>query len=223
MSNDNFENWNTGASNGQGSNNANNAMLNLNDDYTNILNNLGNSQGQLVSDNSAQRQDLQQAQQSPYNLPNLNSRSSSEKQPNLDLLLQHYQELFSRSGAGSVGSSPNASGGSAPNMSSRALAAQENKSVIAQKPCDHCRRRQIKCVITPDLANCVQCENKGIKCAYSELPFSRQANETAQDKKKRGRVDENVNVHELLKRSKQNSNESVSQYYSCLLYTSRCV
>ncbi len=37
-------------------------------------------------------------------------------------------------------------------------------------PCDHCRRRQIKCITVPNLSNCVQCETKGIKCTHSESP-----------------------------------------------------
>lgn len=36
------------------------------------------------------------------------------------------------------------------------------------KSCDHCRRRQTKCVQIPNLLHCIQCETKGIKCTFSE-------------------------------------------------------
>ena len=65
--------------------------------------------------------------------------------------------------------------------------------------CDHCRRRQTQCVQVPNLKNCVQCESKGIKCTYSEIAANRSNYDLEQIKK---RVDENVNVHDLLKRTK---------------------
>lgn len=34
--------------------------------------------------------------------------------------------------------------------------------------CDHCRRRQIKCVMVPNLTHCIQCESKGLKCTFSD-------------------------------------------------------
>ncbi|SCV02346.1 LANO_0F17040g1_1 [Lachancea nothofagi CBS 11611] len=230
MSDHLFESWNSGNGNGQGSNNMNNTVLNSNDDYTNILSSLANSNSQLLNEGTVNRPDpsLESSQTQ-------NSRVSNDKHPNLDILLQHYQELFSRSSGSNSGSGTinNSNGQSTnnkpglnssdtshtkgPNTNSKALAAQENKSVIAENPCDHCRRRQIKCVIVPDLANCVQCETKGIKCGYSETPLSRPSSDSNTDRLKRNRVDENVNVHELLKRSKVGSNDSVSQYYSDLL------
>lgn len=212
MSNDSMDAWNTGPSGNNNSGNINSSMLNLNDDYTNILNNLANGHSSSLNDAFQDRQDHQTAQ---HNLPNLNDKAQTDKQPNLNMLLQHYQDLLSRSASND--NSPDFSGAPTPIMNTKTIAAQENKSVIADKPCDHCRRRQIKCVIVPDLPNCVQCETKGIKCVYSELPSSRTATELVQDQQKRGRVDENVNVHELLKRAKLSNNDSVSQYYSELL------
>ncbi|CCH45162.1 Transcriptional activator protein [Wickerhamomyces ciferrii] len=48
---------------------------------------------------------------------------------------------------------------------------QENNGTKGNNnPCDHCRRRQIKCITVPNLINCVQCETKGIKCTHSESP-----------------------------------------------------
>ncbi|SCU99502.1 LADA_0H20164g1_1 [Lachancea dasiensis] len=160
---------------------------------------------------------------------NNNNTGNGDQQPNLDLLLQYYQELFSRSGGaaadynksptnsshtGQANGPTDASRSQNPTLTSKALAAMGNKSVIAEKPCDHCRRKQIKCVIVPDLSNCVQCETKGIKCVTSERP---EISEIGQDRSKRNRVDENVNVHELLKRSRPNGGDTVSQYYTDLL------
>jgi len=45
-----------------------------------------------------------------------------------------------------------------------------NSSKANPNPCDHCRRRQIKCITVPNMPNCVQCETKGIKCTHSESP-----------------------------------------------------
>ncbi|KAL6931849.1 hypothetical protein ACO0R3_003316 [Hanseniaspora guilliermondii] len=74
-----------------------------------------------------------------------------------------------------------------------------NKAKVLKGECDHCRRRQTQCVQVPNLKNCVQCESKGIKCTYSEIAANRSKYDLEQIKK---RVDENVNVHDLLKRTK---------------------
>ena len=92
-----------------------------------------------------------------------------------------------------------------PNKSSTSSNASSNNghsTVINQdrKICDHCRRRQTQCVQVPYLQNCIQCESKGIKCTYSELAATKNSSEIEQ--LKRSRVDENVNVHDLLKRAK---------------------
>ncbi|KAH3671826.1 hypothetical protein OGAPHI_000012 [Ogataea philodendri] len=34
------------------------------------------------------------------------------------------------------------------------------------KPCDHCRRRKIRCVMVPESNMCKMCQNKGIKCTF---------------------------------------------------------
>ncbi|KAG0673386.1 Fungal specific transcription factor [Pichia californica] len=36
------------------------------------------------------------------------------------------------------------------------------------RPCDHCRRRKIKCVMFPDGVSCKTCKQKGIKCTFNE-------------------------------------------------------
>lgn len=82
-----------------------------------------------------------------------------------------------------------------------------NKSKALKGECDHCRRRQTQCVQVPNLKNCVQCESKGIKCTYSEIAANRSKYDLEQIKK---RVDENVNVHDLLKRTKLD--QSADQY-----------
>ncbi|SCU88653.1 LAME_0E00672g1_1 [Lachancea meyersii CBS 8951] len=259
--------WNQNSC-GQSPHNMNHSMLNLNDDYANILSNLAHGSPPVLKESSNIGQGLQNASS-----PVQNARSGNEKQPNLDLLLQHYQELFSRSNGANSSSTANtntntnntntntntnnnnnnnnntnnntntnntntyfnknngptgnkhgqdvpepSNPGHGSNISAKALAALEQKSVIAEDPCDHCRRRQIKCVIVPGLANCVQCETKGIKCVYSKSPVSHQNMDTSRDAFKRNRVDENVNVHELLKRSKVNAgHEGISENYTDLL------
>ncbi|GAV49378.1 hypothetical protein ZYGR_0P00210 [Zygosaccharomyces rouxii] len=96
-----------------------------------------------------------------------------------------------------------------------------NKSMITERPCDHCRRRQTKCVLVPDLADCVQCETKGIKCTFSDLPnnvnkFMGVA-DTMNPNGKHQRQDNGVDLEGLLKRAKINNNDNVAQYYAELL------
>ncbi|XBW36743.1 hypothetical protein QEN19_002320 [Hanseniaspora menglaensis] len=84
--------------------------------------------------------------------------------------------------------------------------------------CDHCRRRQTKCVQVPNLKNCVQCESKGIKCTYSEIASNKTNFELEQIKK---RVDENVNVHDLLKRTKFETSTNSSKAPPSNVYMSQ--
>lgn len=86
-----------------------------------------------------------------------------------------------------------------PHKESSGSSSSLNNRTVEKKECDHCRRRQTQCVQVPNLKNCVQCESKGIKCTYSEIASNRTNFDLEQIKK---RVDENVNVHDLLKRTK---------------------
>lgn len=96
-----------------------------------------------------------------------------------------------------------------------------NKSMITERPCDHCRRRQTKCVLVPDLADCVQCETKGIKCTFSDLPNNVNkfmgVTETMNSNGKHSRQDNGIDLEGLLKRAKINNNDNVAQYYAELL------
>ncbi|CEP62189.1 Dal81p LALA0_S04e09846g [Lachancea lanzarotensis] len=221
------EPWNPNNTYDQGTSNVNHSMLNLNDDYANILSNLAHGASPILKEGSGTGQKLQKTSKSPGTASNGHSTGNNDKQPNLDLLLQHYQELFSRSGGNNNGGNDGNSGNTTnrtgqdlakasssvsppSNNNTNTLATLEQKSVVVDKPCDHCRRRQIKCVRVPDLSNCVQCETKGIKCGYSKSPATHQASDTPRDISKRNRVDENVNVHELLKRTKPNNNNDAS-------------
>lgn len=40
------------------------------------------------------------------------------------------------------------------------------KNTKQRRPCDHCRRRKIKCVLIPNTNNCVQCESKSLTCTF---------------------------------------------------------
>ncbi|OBA20650.1 hypothetical protein METBIDRAFT_43105, partial [Metschnikowia bicuspidata var. bicuspidata NRRL YB-4993] len=42
-----------------------------------------------------------------------------------------------------------------------------------RRPCDHCRRKKIRCVIIPNTDNCAQCEAKSLTCTYTRLPPSK--------------------------------------------------
>lgn len=200
-----------GMNSGTPSNN-NNSMLNFNDDYATILNNLTNGHtnalGNEHNDNAARNQQS--------NAQTGNERSNGMDKGTLDLLLQHYQELLNRSNSGAnspqYGNSSTNNGKDQASVVNRSPSPNLNeKTRTTEKPCDHCRRRQTKCVLVPDLPNCVQCETKGIKCTFSELPSSKAAASVLQEQRnKRDRVDENINVHELLKRTKMNNGTGTS-------------
>lgn len=104
---------------------------------------------------------------------------------------------------------------------SRKQSSESNASLHERpekKECDHCRRRQTQCVQVPNLKNCVQCESKGIKCTYSEIASNKSTFELEQIKK---RVDENVNVHDLLKRTKYDTSTKASSMPSQVANTSQ--
>ncbi|CDO94890.1 unnamed protein product [Kluyveromyces dobzhanskii CBS 2104] len=192
--NEEQDNNNDDGQNVGGYKNHNNSMLNFNDDYTSILNNLTNG-------NSNSSDKIQQES------PKQDKSTGGMDKGSLDMLLQHYQELLNRSSSAVNSPQFNPSGVTngtpSPSVSSRPLA--------TDKPCDHCRRRQTECLVATDSHNCIPCDAKGIKCTFSELPSGKVAADVLQKMNKRDRVDENINVHELLKRTKFNSNNSNSR------------
>lgn len=217
-------------------NNSNNETLNFDDNYAAILQNLASDNAQAMSQNfgninaknsllsifSKDDRNKGQGSNDEYdggpNIANDNNNVSSaagsglDKQ-NIDVLLKHYQKLLNRSG------SPNNSGGQR-TLDEADNQRDTNKSTITERPCDHCRRRQKKCVMVPDLTSCIHCETKGIKCAFSELPnhinrFT--VAETDQTRSKHPRSEEYDNLETLLKKAKSSNNENVVQYYSELL------
>lgn len=50
---------------------------------------------------------------------------------------------------------------------------EETERKKTRRPCDHCRRRKTKCVITPGAANCVQCEAKSLPCTFTAQALKR--------------------------------------------------
>lgn len=190
--NDNAREENEERDNIGGFKNHNNSMLNFNDDYTSILNNLTN--GNNSSPDKIQSQPQQQ-----------DKSSSGMDKGSLDMLLQHYQELLNRSNSSANSPqfvpSSGTNGAPSPNVSVR------TQNTLTEKPCDHCRRRRTKCIVPPESDSCVPCDTKGIKCTFSELPSGKVAADVLQKQmNKRDRVDENINVHELLKRTKFSNN-----------------
>lgn len=250
--NDKKANVNFGMAQGRSENsNTNNEMLNFNDNYTAILQNLASDNSHLLSQGFSPNNTGNNMPQSfssnheTYNHSsvdntnnsrnNISNDNNTDKQ-NLDALLQHYQSLLNRSATstntnahpyppsgdgGAMGFNP-ASHQSNPDAVNSNIRST-NKSTITERPCDHCRRRQTKCVLVPDLPNCIQCETKGIKCTFSELPndtyrFTGENNGvTNPNMKKHLRPDENVNIESLLKKAKTYNNENVVKYYTELL------
>ncbi|AET38882.1 Dal81p Ecym_3395 [Eremothecium cymbalariae DBVPG len=234
-SNNKLEVWDNGNSSIRGqNNNTNNTMLSFNDDYESVLSNLANGSSQtggsrLESSQSQSTVEVSEAEGGEggvlvYQEGSCVSGKSLDEKQKLELLLQQYQDLPGKDGVNGAHSSVSqrASDVNKGMMSSTKQAEQEHKSAIASKPCDHCRRRRTKCVIVPGMANCVQCETKGIKCGFSELITPKMPNDMNQEgQKKRSTGDEaNTNVHELLKRAKLNdmmNQDNISQFYTDLL------
>lgn len=52
-------------------------------------------------------------------------------------------------------------------------APEETERKKTRRPCDHCRRRKTRCVITPGAANCVQCEAKSLPCTFTAQALKR--------------------------------------------------
>lgn len=212
-------------------NNSNHEMLNFNDNYALILQKLANDNSHILN------QDL-----SPHAMGSgpmtfggekqhsENSGNTGDKQ-NLDALLQHYQSLLTRSATAqypgssagtSLGDNHNSSNNNKQeNASNGNHSHNSNKSTITERPCDHCRRRQTKCVLVPDLADCIQCETKGIKCTFSDMPnnvnrFSG-SNDMPNGSSKHPRQETGIDLEGLLKRAKTSNNDNVAQYYAELL------
>lgn len=51
--------------------------------------------------------------------------------------------------------------------------ASKDPKTKTRRPCDHCRRKKIRCVIIPNTENCAQCEAKSLTCTYTRLPLSK--------------------------------------------------
>lgn len=232
--------------------NSNNEMLNFNDNYTAILQNLASDNSHLLPQGFSPNNTGNNISQSflsnnetynhgstdntpDDNRNNISNNNNTDKQ-NLDALLQHYQSLLGRSATSSNTNaqsySPSGAGGavglnsashqSNPDPANMGIR-DTNRSTITERPCDHCRRRQTKCVLVPDLPNCIQCETKGIKCTFSELPndtyqfTGENRNITNPNMKRHSRPNDNVNIESLLKKAKTYNNENVVKYYTELL------
>lgn len=219
--------------------NINNEVLSFNDNYTAILQNLASDNSHLFS-NTFSQQDMDTPGMAIYknnsetdNTRNLEHGNSNEKQ-NLDALLHHYQTLLSKSvnpnnstfqlntNPNSNTGTPSAHYGNHTNDNGETHNNNKNgtnKSIITESPCDHCRRRQTKCVIVPNLSNCVQCETKGIKCTFSEQPH--RGYKPNDNGSKHVRTNDISNLEAPYKKTKlQNNsigNENVVQYYTELL------
>ena len=40
------------------------------------------------------------------------------------------------------------------------------------RPCDHCRRRKTKCIMIPEIHSCKMCQEKGLKCTFTDTARS---------------------------------------------------
>ncbi|AGO13431.1 AaceriACL093Cp [[Ashbya] aceris (nom. inval.)] len=182
----------------------NNSMLSFNDDYTSLLNNLTNAG--VAAERAAQPSER-------------TVHRGGDGRQSLDQLLQQYHAVEEKgSNGGSDGGLQFASG---EQPDARKVAAGGDEAVAGNQ-CDHCRRRQVKCVTVPEHSNCLHCETKGIKCVFSEMPSARMKKTLQQGmQNKRSRSEENgAWIQELLKRAKgsgPSNSESISQFYADLL------
>lgn len=86
--------------------------------------------------------------------------------------------------------------GQPPQMSHALLAQQSRRTTPVldgrskqRRPCDHCRRRKIKCVIIPGTNNCVHCESKQLTCTYVQVAAKKDdADDSAAKRQKKAAV-----------------------------------
>lgn len=227
---------------GSGRANNNFEMLSFNDNYAAILQNLANDSGMsanmgnisaknalmsILSDdgqgNGRQKPEERLAGPGVANGSKNGQAKVGIDKNNLDALLQHYQGLISRSENNGVSSgrqnTPNGVPETARGTQGQESQATGGSPAVSEKPCDHCRRRQTQCVTTPNLASCVKCETKGIKCTFSELPnnstrFNMVDSEGARIKHPRS--DEYANGNGLQKKTRLNNEDALHQYSELL-------
>lgn len=218
--------------------NVNNEVLNFNDNYTAILQNLASDSTHLFSNDFSPNDINSPGIVNFRGSHDSNSHRSAEhggvnEKQNIDVLLQHYQTLLSKSvNPNNSTFKPNTSASAASrtgtpkgyhNHGNNEVhngndGKNLNKSVITERPCDHCRARQTKCVIVPNLSNCVQCETKGIKCSLSGLSDNGYGPSDLDMKHPRSSDGETLDGNS--KRIKPNNGintENVAQYYTELL------
>lgn len=221
--------------------NSNFEMLSFNDNYAAILQNLANDNNlsrnlgnisaknalmSILSDDNglnsrSKNEEIPVGRSTASGNKNGNGRTGIDKN-NLDALLQHYQGLLSKSESNGNSCRPDSpSGMSGTPKSSQGVDNQINTmtSISTERPCDHCRRRTIKCVVAPDLPSCVQCEAKGIKCTFSELPndgHKFNMGDSEQTRIKHPRSEEFGNGVQP-KKNKLNNNHNSAHQYSELL------
>ncbi|QLL34176.1 hypothetical protein HG536_0G00330 [Torulaspora globosa] len=218
-------------------------MLSFNDNYAAILQNLTNDNGQSASLSNISAKNALMSILSDANEANV--RQKEDERPagaelghgskngpnragidrnNLDALLQHYQGLLSKSENTNNQTGEQTPSNSVPDTArnSQGLDSQVNPTypIAGEKPCDHCRRRQAKCVVAPNQPGCIKCEAKGIKCTFSELPNNANKfnmTDSGSARVKHPRSDEYANGNIITKKARLNSGENVLQQYSELL------
>ncbi|AMD20918.1 HDR176Wp [Eremothecium sinecaudum] len=203
-------------------NNVNSSMLSFNDDYTNLMsvlsnNEKGDSKQAAMGVTSSTSNTRQRDSDNMYGGNNRAAEQNKADRRNLELLLQHYQELLGKGGSGSggLGDTPRRKPAEA------SVADNEVESMVASKTCAHCRRRKMKCLLVPGLPNCIQCETKGIKCTPSALSSPKVSSMVTDDQGKRSLAEDGViSSHDMLKRvrlqSLPNQFASSSNYPSLL-------
>lgn len=215
-------------------------MLSFNDNYAAILQNLTNDNAQpgnlsttsaknalmsILSDANEANGRLKEGERptGPELGRNGLGRAGIDRS-NLDALLQHYQGLLSKSENAGNQTGEQTQSTSVPDTArnSESLDMQANSaySIASEKPCDHCRRRQVNCVVAPNQPGCIKCEAKGIKCTFSELPNNANRfslSNTESTRVKHTRSDEYTNGNNIPKKTRFNNGESVLQQYSELL------
>jgi ribosomal protein L37AE/L43A len=116
----------------------------------------------------------------------MTAHSPAQKQPAKNeqannFLVNHYETLLKQNKVSmrEAGTSPANSYASPtgptsiPSPASQQRPPQQSRQEMQQRNhpmCDHCRRRQIKCLMKSGMPQCTHCESKGLKCTYTESP-----------------------------------------------------
>ncbi|KAK9242009.1 hypothetical protein V1506DRAFT_548872 [Lipomyces tetrasporus] len=56
--------------------------------------------------------------------------------------------------------------GNKPKLSSTPRSCHDSGGATRERPCDACRKRKIRCLLTEETATCVLCKSRSLECTF---------------------------------------------------------